>query len=196
MRPVVPAIVASGLAALACSSNGSSHCPGATVAVFLLKGPLVSQGDPDVAAVDPVPSLPDCTPDPFDSAAPLRYPHLLPPFEAKLATDAATSAASLCRSNGTIYFGERTGATHYTMEADASPAAPCASSACAVTLRVIVVGDVSVDAGGAPRGFDGILVEALAAEAGACDTCLPPVPGTTPPQLACAARYKLTGTPQ
>ncbi len=194
MRTAALALVASALSALACASRDVTSCPGSPVAVFRLKGPIMYEGDPRLAGLDPVPDLPDCTPSPF-LASPIEYPHLLPPFEAMLAAAAATGAAALCRPNGIVYTGARTGATHYSVEADASPAAPCANSACAATLRVVVEGDVTLDTGGAPQGFDGVLVEVLTEEAGACDGCLPPVPGTTPPALACAARYALTGTP-
>ncbi len=194
MRPAALALAASGLLALACVTREDAVCPGDTVAVFHLKGPLVAAGDPLVAGLDPVPGLPDCTPDPLDPVAAIRYPHLLPPFDAKLAVDPATAAAALCRSNGVVYTGERTGASHYEVEVDASPAAPCPNSACAAALRVIVAGDVAVDAGGAPAGFQGILAEVLTQQAGACDGCLPPVPNASPPALACAARYALTGT--
>ncbi len=200
MRPAVLALALSGLAALACGSRDVAQCPGNTVAVFRLKGPIVYRGDASLAALDPdvaaeLENLPDCTPDPFLPGA-IGYPHLLPPFEAKLAADPAGSAAALCRPNGVVYSGARTGATHYAFEADASPAAPCASSVCAATLRVIVAGNVSVDGGGAPQGFDGVLVEVLTQQAGACDGCLPPVPNASPPALACAARYALSGTPR
>jgi hypothetical protein len=199
VRPAVLAFVAFGLSTLACASSDTGQCPGATVAVFRLKGPIVYKGDPEIAGLDPVPGLPDCTPDPFDSDAPIRYPHLLPPFDAKLAADPVTTAAALCRSNGIVYSGERSGASHYAVEADAGPAAPCTNSTnslCAATMRVIMAGDVVLDPGGVPQGFEGILVEVLTQEAGACDACLPPVPDAVPPVLACAARYALTGTPR
>jgi len=189
VRPAA-ALALSALSALSCAARDDAQCPGNTVAVFHLKGPIAYQGD--LAALDPVPDLPDCTPSPFVSSGP-AYPHLVA-FDAKLAADPVTGAAALCRSNGIVYSGARTGGTLYTVEADAGPAAPCLNSACAATLRVIVNGTVSVDGGGAPQGFDGILVEALTEEAGACGGCLPPVPDASPPALACAARYQLTGT--
>ncbi len=194
MRPAVLALAVSALSALACTTADSPSCPGDLVAVFHLKGPIVYAGDPAIAALDPVPAFPDCTPDPFDTAAAIRYPHLLPPFDAKLAADASTPAAALCRSNGIVYSGERTGTSRYSVEADADPAAPCVNSLCAAALRVVVAGDVFVDPGGAPQAFRGILVEVLTEERGACDACLPSVPDANPPVRACAARYALTGT--
>lgn len=70
------------------------------------------------------------------------------------------------------------------------------SSACAAALRVVVRGNLTVDAGGAPTVFEGLLVEVLAAEGGTCDACLPIVPDSNPPSRACAARYALTRTPR
>lgn len=190
MRSAALALALSGLSALACSSHETPSCPGNTVATFTFEGSLVHAGDPLVAALDPVPTLPDCTPDPSDASAPIKYPQVLPPFDAKLAADPATNAAALCRSTGVVYSGEHTGTSRYAVEADADPAVPCASSVCSATLRVIVVGDVQVDAGGAPQSFNGILVEVLSEDLGSCAGCLPPVPGA----LACAARYALTGS--
>ncbi len=192
MRPAVLALAASALGALACTSADTPSCPGTPVAVFRLKGPLVAQGDPLVAALDPVPEVPDCTPDPLDPTAPIRYPHLLPPFEARLAADPATGAAALCRSNGIVYSGQRTGAEHSRVEADAEPAVLC--SACAASLQVVVEGDVVLDAGGTATAFrNAILVEKLTELRGVCDGCLPLVPDAAPAQRACAARYALEG---
>jgi hypothetical protein len=196
LRPVALALAVSGLSALACASHDTPSCPGNTVATFAFEGTLVHPGDPlaPALALDPVPTLPDCTPDPSDASAPIKYPQLLPPFDAKLAANPATNAAALCRPTGVVYSGEHTGTSRYAVEADADPAVPCASSVCSATLRVIVVGDVQVDAGGAPQSFTGILVEALSEDRGSCAGCLPPVPGANPPALACAARYALTGS--
>jgi hypothetical protein len=47
---------------------------------------------------------------------------------------------------------------------------------------------VSLDTGGAPSGFQGVLVEEMTQVAGDCGTCL----AGSPP--ACAARYALQGT--
>ena len=192
MRPAVLALAASALAALACASSEKPTCPGTPVATFRFKGPLVQQGDPDLAGLDPVPALLDCTPDPTDSEAPIRYPYLFPPFDARLAVDPDTGAAALCRSNGIVLSGERTGAASYLLEADADSAFPC-NSACGATLRVVVAGDVVFSTGGEPEAFKGILVEVLTEARGACDGCLPTVPGSDPPQRACAARYAIAG---
>lgn len=198
MRPAVLALAVSAVVALGCEgARDSASCPGSAVATFRLKGPLVYAGDPRLGALDPVlldPTLPDCTPDPFDTTAPIRYPHLLPPFDARLAAEPDGTAA-LCRSNDVVYSGEWTGATHYEVEASAAPAVPC-TSACAASLRVFVAGDVALDGGGAPAAFHGILVEVLTELRGACDTCLPLAPRADPPQRACAARYALEGSPR
>ena len=194
MRSAALALALFGLSALACSSHETPSCPGNTVATFTFEGSLVHAGDPLVAALDPVPTLPDCTPDPSDATAPIKYPQVLPPFDAKLAADPATNAAALCRSTGVVYSGEHTGTSRYAVEADADPAVPCTNSVCSATLRVIVIGDVAVNAGGAAQSFQGILVEALSEDRGSCAGCLPPVPGANPPALACAARYALTGS--
>ena len=194
MRSAALALALFGLSALACSSHETPSCPGNTVATFTFEGSLVHAGDPLVAALDPVPTLPDCTPDPSDATAPIKYPQVLPPFDAKLAADPATNAAALCRSTGVVYSGEHTGTSRYAVEADADPAVPCTNSVCSATLRVIVIGDVAVDAGGTAQSFTGILVEALSEDRGSCAGCLPPVPGANPPALACAARYALTGS--
>lgn len=192
MRPASFALLASALAALSCSAESSAPCPGVPVATFQLQGSLVRAGDPSVAARDPVPSLPDCTPDPGNLAAPIRYPSLLA-FDATLSADPAGTDAALCRSNGIVYPGTRTGASSYSVSAQADSAVLC-DAACAATLRVVVAGDVALDAAGRPTGFQGILVEVLTASRGACDGCLPPAPGPDP--LACAARYALAGTPR
>lgn len=162
------------------------------MAAFHLDGTLASAaqlaGDPTTAALDPVPALPDCTP---DASSPIQYPPALA-LDATLAQDPAGSGAALCRTNGVVYSGERTGASSYLVSAQADPAVLC-SGACAATLEVVIAGDVAVDAGGAPAAFRGILVEVLTASHGACDACLPLVPGVDPPARACAGRYALTG---
>ncbi len=195
MRPRVLALVATGLAAAACSPADTPSCPGDMVAVFTFDGSLVPAADPSIAALDPVPALPDCTPNPANTASPILYPRDLPTFDAKLAETPATSAAALCRSNGVVYSGARTGASSYSVSADADPAVLC-NATCAAALRVVIAGDVATGAGGEPTGFRGILVEELTASHGGCDGCLPLVPGTDPAERACAARYALAGTPR
>ncbi len=193
MRLGVLALLSSVLAAVSCSPAEAPSCPGTTVAVLQLKGQLVRAGDLLIAGLDPVPALPDCTPDLNDASAPIRYPRLVGPFEAKLSADPATSDAALCRSNGVVYAGQRTGSS-YALTAEADPAILC-NSVCAAGFRVVIDGNVASGTDGAPTGFQGILVEVLTASRGACDGCLPLVPGTDPAELACAGRYALTGTP-
>lgn len=144
-------------------------------------------GDPAIAALD---RFPDCT---LDAKSPVQYPATVA-FDAELAADPTTSAAALCRPNGVVYAGERTGTAHYSVSAEADPAILC-SGDCAADFRVVIAGDVAVDAGGAPTAFqDGILVEVLTASRGVCDACLPLVPEADPPERACAGRYALSGT--
>ncbi len=191
MRPAVLALVVSGVAAAACSPPNEATCPGNLVAVFHFKGSLVRVGDPRIAGFDPVPAeVPDCTPDPFDPDAPIRYPEHVA-LDAKLASDPATSAAALCRGNGVVYSGVKTGDAGYDVSAEANPALLC-GDVCAADLRVEIAGDVT-GTSGAPAAFDGILVEVLTASRGACGACLPALAGTDPPELTCAARYALTG---
>ncbi len=188
MRPAALALAASAALAAACTAPETVTCPGTRVADFRFEGTLVLQGDRRVDALDPS-DYPDCTP---DAAAPIQFPPSLPAFDARLSADPESDGAALCRSNGSVLSGTRSGAS-YTVEADASSAILC-NSACAASLRVVVKGDVAVDGGGAPTSFAGILVEELTHEALVCDGCLPAVPGSDPAQLACAARYALTGT--
>lgn len=195
-RPAVPAPLLACLAALACAAEEPTPCPGTAVATFRFKGPLVAATDPDVFPVDPASGIPDCTPDPWDETAPVRYPPLLPPFVATLAGDPDAGTAALCRPNGIVYSGLRTGPSSYEVEASAQAAALCEAS-CAATLKVVVAGEVERDPGGGdPVAFRGLLVEVLTASRGTCDACLPLVPGADPPVRACAGRYSLSGTPQ
>jgi hypothetical protein len=173
VRPAVLALAASGLAALGCTSGGGS-CPGIPVAAFQFEGTRVPLGDPALA----------------DCEAPVTYPAAVA-FSGTLSEEAGTGAAALCRSNGTVYSGERTGPSSYRVEASSGGAAPC--SACAATLRVVVAGDVVPGAGGGPPTFSGSVTEVLTERGGACDGCLPPVPESDPPARACGARYALTG---
>ncbi len=192
MRSAVHALVACGLAGLSCSPAVSPSCPGETVGTFHFVGTLVP-ADPNKAD-DPAKGLLDCTPDPEDTTAPVRYPKELPAFDAKLAANPGNSDAALCRSNGVIYAGA-TGPSGYSVSAEADPAILC-DGVCAAGLRIVIQGIVTVGTDGAPTGFEGYLVEMLTASRGACDGCLPSVPSSDPPRLACAGRYTLTGTPR
>lgn len=194
MRRPVPLALLAGIAALAagCGAPEPTPCPGVAVATFRFKGPLVRAGDP-LPAPDPAPDLPDCTPDPRDPGAPIRYPRLLTPFEATLAADPDTHVAALCRANGAVLSGTHVASLGFSVEAEAEGAVLCGST-CAAALRLVVSGDVVPDPGGGPARFEGVLVEVLTQRAGSCDACLPVVPGTDPAERACAARYALTGT--
>ncbi len=194
MRPRVLPLLACGLAALSCAPAEAPSCPGTAVGTFSFTGALVLKGDPVLAGLDPDDRLPDCTPDPSATNPPIRYPPAIGPFDAKLAAAAAGSAAALCRPNGALYSGERTGST-YSLSAEADPALLC-GGVCAAGFRVVIAGDVAVGTDGAPTGFDGVLVETLTALRGACDGCLPPVPLTDPPELAGEGRFALTAVPR
>ncbi len=193
---VLSALAASALLAAGCTAPETAQCPGARVADFGFQGTLVPVADPAydrIRALDPVSYLPDCTPDPSDTSAPIQYEQALPGFDARLAADPETDGAALCRPNGSVLSGTRSGAS-YAVEATADSGFVC-SSACGVSLHVYVKGAVAVDGVGAPTAFDGILVEALAEEGGTCDACLPTIPTSSPAARGCAARYALTGTP-
>jgi hypothetical protein len=192
VRPAALTLAAAA-ALSACTPEEKPQCPFDRVATLAFASSLALAGDPALAGLDPVPALPDCTPDPLDPAAAIRYPASLPAWDASLTADPETGAAALCRANGVVLLGDRSASGRYSVEVDSDSAILC-SSACVATLRVVVAGDVALDGGGAPAGFDGILVEVLTAERGACDACLPPVAGADPPARACAARYALHGT--
>lgn len=193
MRHPAALALAAALAA-ACSSTEPDPCPGTAAATFRLKGDLRLAGDPAIEALDPVRELPDCTPDPLDPNAPnapIEYPLRFVPFEATLSVEPEGTAAALCRPNGAVLTGVRT-ASGFRVEASAESAILC-GSACSATLRLVVAADVVEDPGGGPAALDGVLVEVLEEGRGACDACLPAVPGTEPPERACAARYRLRG---
>ncbi len=197
MRLRVLPPLACGLAALACTPAEAPSCPGTAVGTFTFTGTLVLKDGPAYPALeglDPDSGLPDCTPDPSATNPPIRYPPAIGPFDAKLAAAADGSAAALCRPNGALYSGERTGST-YSLSAEADPALLC-GGVCVAGFRVDIVGDVAIGTDGAPTGFDGLLVETLTASRGACDGCLPPVPLADPPELACEGRYHLTAVPR
>lgn len=154
------------------------------MASFHFTGSRLFAGDPALAGLDPVPLVEDCSPD----VGPPPYPDPLPGFDGLLAADASTQAAALCRQVGIILYGQRSGSRYAVQgSTDGAVLASC-SPTCSAELHLFVVGDVSVDAGGAPSGFQGVLVEEMTQVAGDCGTCL----AGSPP--ACAARYALTGT--
>jgi hypothetical protein len=188
--PAALSLAAFAVLASACTAPETASCPGTRLADLRLEGTLVLNGDARVDALDPVKDLPDCTP---DASALIQFKEALPPFDARLSAGPEADAAALCRTNGSIYAGTRSGAS-YAVEAAAEGAVVC-NSACAVTLRVVVKGDLAVDADGAPTAFSGALFEVLTEEGGACDACLPVVPASNPPSRACAARYALSGAP-
>jgi hypothetical protein len=189
VRRLAALALAAGLAA-GCSTPEPAACPGTPVAAFHFEGALLPAFDPDT---DPLfPGLPNCTPDPLDTAAPVQYPPTLT-FDATLAADPETDVAALCRANGSVLSGARVAPLSFEVAATAEGAVLC-DSGCAAALQVVVQGDVVLDPGGGPATFHGILVEALTQLAGACDACLPAVPEADPVERACAARYELSGT--
>lgn len=194
----VPAAALALALAAACTSAPAVVCPGTTVALLGLSSavvvngattqavPRVPAGDPAVAAIDPVPGVPDC---PLSLQAPPRFPPTLEPIAATLAFDDSSQVAALCRTGKEVLYGTRAG-TRYTVEASTTGAllSECAAS-CTAILRAVVVGDVGVDGSGAATGFTGGLFEVLSPEgAGSCGTCFADPPG------ACAARYALEAT--
>jgi hypothetical protein len=182
---VRPAAIAAALAVAAlgaCSDPPAQECPGEPVARFHFTGSLVAGGDPALAGLDPVPSDPDCVP----PTGP-QFPDALPAFDGLLAADPSTQSAALCRPTGIVLFGQRSG-SRYSVEGstDGAVLASCAAT-CSAALHLFVVGNVSLDGGGAPAGFEGVLVEEMSrVGAGDCGACT----------LPCAARYALAGTPQ
>jgi hypothetical protein len=174
------------LAAIAgCSDPPAQECPGAPIAQFHFGGTLIFRDDPELAGLDPVPAIPDCSTAESD---PLAFPPVLPEFDGLLAADPATQVAALCRQRGFVLFGQRSGA-HYAVEntTDGAVLSSC-SQTCTAALRLVVVGDVTGGAD-APLSFAGWLVELMTkVGAGDCGTC--PLGPLAP---SCAARYKLTG---
>jgi hypothetical protein len=184
-----PVLLALALAGSACSPAEPPTCPGARLAAFHFAGSLVAAGDPALAGLDPAPEVPDC-------ADPIVYPDPLAGFDATLSADPATTAAALCRADGIVLYGERTGPARFAVEtgSDGAILGDCSSS-CTATLRLVVSGDLVADPGGGPDVFRGVLVEVLTRSRGDCGSCLPPIPGTDPVAHACAGRYAITGTP-
>lgn len=148
----------------ACAPEPTASCPGEPVGIFAF-----------TAGLDPDPALTDC-------AAAMKFPPSLS-FRGTLSADPTGPAAALCRSDGPVLFGTRSGTRwEIVNEADGAVLGGC-SPTCAAHSRVVITGDVVPDAS-APTGFTGVLVEELTVTDGACGACV----------LPCAARYALTGT--
>lgn len=181
-RAAAPALLAAVLL-LACGDASPQTCPGVPVARFSFTGVKVAAGDPSLGTLDPVPAIPDCGP----QVGPPSYPASIGPFEATLAADPSTQAATLCRETGIVLYGDRSG-SRYEVEGGTEGAvlASC-SPTCDAAMRLVVAGDVIADATGAPASFTGVLVEVMSLVNGDCGACLPA------PAFACAARYVLTG---
>jgi hypothetical protein len=179
------ALVALALAAAACSEEPSGQdCPGAVLARLQLHGTLVEAAcaaDPDGAYAVPLAYPAD--PDPDDG--------VVPTAGAVLAFDAASGEAALC--NGNRYAapprGPRTG-DHLRLEASVAGAVLAGCGGCRPRTTVVIEGDLSGPAGGAPTAFAGTLTETLHDPE--------PVPGganpCSPCVLPCAATYTLHGT--
>jgi len=196
-RPAALALAAAlgALAGSACGTAEAPACPGTAIATFRFAGALVHKDDPVLAGLDPAPEATDCEPAGVANP-PIDYPDPLPEFDATLSADPATPAAALCRPNGVVLFGERTGPSSFSMEtgSDAVVLGACSPS-CVANLRLVVKGDLVPDPGGGPDTFHGILVEVLHRASGECGACLPAIPGPDPVEHACAGRYELWGTP-
>ncbi len=164
----------------ACTTEAPQSCPGGQVGTFSFSGDKVDAG---VLApgLDPDPALTDCSvlmgfPGPSTTGPSLA-------FQGTLASDATGSAGILCRTNGPVLFGTRSG-TRWVVE-DSSDGAVLAGCdlTCAAHSNVIISGDVVPDAI-SPTDFQGALVEQLIMTGGSCgSTCA----------LPCAARYTLAG---
>ncbi len=178
------AVAVAAVAAAGCSDTGE-ECPGEPVADFSFTGPRIALGDPVLPGLDPVPSVPDCGP----GVGPPPYPSQLEGFRATLSADASTQAAALCRPRGGILFGQRSGSRYAVETTSAGAVLADCSPTCAAALRLVVAGDVVTGPGGEPAAFQGVLVEVMTHVGGDCGDCLPE------PARACAARYRLEGTP-
>lgn len=178
--PLLALLVAS--VAAACGETEGDSCPGEAVAFFTFSGDKVPKGDPALDGLDPVPSVPDCP-------AEVGHPATLPPFQATLASDPATQAAALCRPNGVVLYGLRSGSRFSVETGTGGAVLGGCSATCSAALRLVVAGDVVTGPGGEPASFQGALVETMTFVAGDCGTCL------SEAAPSCAARYTLTGTP-
>lgn len=159
----------------ACAAEPTASCPGERVGSFAFSGTKTEAGTL-AAGLDPDPALTDC-------AAAVGFPDpSLPPFTGTLSADATGPAAALCRSDGPVLFGTRSGTRwEIVNEADGAVLGGCGPT-CAAHSRMVIRGDFP-DAS-APAEFSGALVEELTVMDGACGACV----------LPCAARYALTGT--
>ncbi len=165
------------LALAACDAGATSTCPGRPIATFSFTIRYVSMGDPALANLDPEPSLPDCDPA-------LAWPETVAPFRGELAGD-GTGAAALCRDQGNVLFGRWSGASVHVETSTGGAVLGACDPTCAASLRLVVSGDLAVDASGAPTAFTGALVEIMDRSAGSCGACA----------LPCEARYALAGAP-
>lgn len=181
--PLLALVLAASAAS--CGETDETICPGEAVASFTFSGEKVPAGDPGLGGLDPVPALPDC-PDAVGYVDDPGSEDLR--FQATLAGDPATQAAALCRPNGVVLYGQRSGPRCAVETGTEGAVLNECSATCSAALRLYVVGDVLIGGGG-EVSFDGILVEVLTFVAGDCGTCLT---GAAP---SCAARYTLTGTP-
>ncbi len=185
-HPAAPAALAAlGAAALeACSSAPAVECPGTALAQLSFAAARAAAGDAGVAPLDPVPDLPDC------GASVGAFPAALGGFQATLAYDAGSGVAALCRQPpNEVLYGTRAG-TRFSLDAttDGAVLAGCAA-ACNAVLSAVVVGDATLDPGGAVTAFDGALFEVFTPVAASeCGSCFAAPPG------ACVARYVLHGS--
>ncbi len=177
MARAAPLLALLALAA-ACGAGSGGTCPGELVANLAFTGVRVAQGDPALAdGLDPDPSLPDCSPV-------LDWPDDLAPFLGELAGD-GTGVAVLCREKGNVLFGRWNGTRVRVETSTGGAVLGACDPTCAAGLRLVVSGDLAVDAGGAPVAFQGALVEIMEQSGGRCGACA----------LPCAARYSLSGAP-
>jgi hypothetical protein len=158
-----------------CTTDDPASCPGGPVGRFSFIATRVAAGEPLAPGVDPDPALPDCS-------SAMGFPPVLT-FSGELSSDATGGAGLLCRANGATLFGTRSG-TRWVVEdrSDGAVLGGC-DPTCAARSRVVFSGDVQPDVV-SPTGFDGALVEQLAATSGTCGACV----------LPCATRYTLDGT--
>jgi hypothetical protein len=171
--PRAAVLVALAVVLSSCTEETEQSCPGEVVEAFAFTGTPRIAGE--LGTLDPVPALTDCAPA-------LGFPASLA-FGASLAADAGASAGALCRNDGAVLFGTRTG-DHWTLEETTEGAVlgGC-DPTCAARSRVVISGDVVP---GTPAAFAGALVEQLTATGGVCGACV----------LPCAARYALSGVPE
>jgi hypothetical protein len=187
VRRPAPALLAAMVLLAACAEDDDPECPGERVAAFRFTGTLVAAADPAAAALDPVPATADCGPQ-------LGYLEALPPMEGTLAADPSGNAAALCRPSGNVMFGQRSGLRFEVETGTTGAILGGCSPSCAAAMRLVITGDVLLDDEGAPRAFEGLLVEELRHVDGDCGSCLAPVEGSVPPRSACAARYAIVGS--